>query len=124
MIEEKGDDKGIVWPMTIAPWEVHFCPLRLDDENVEVISNELYKKMLDAGIEVLFDDRRVSAGVKLTDSELMGMPIRVIVSPKSIANGTAEITIRESGETYNVSFANLIGEVLELITDAKEQIEE
>ena len=124
VIEEKGDDKGIVWPMTIAPWEVHFCPLRLDDENVEVISNELYKKMLDAGIEVLFDDRRVSAGVKLTDSELMGMPIRVIVSPKSIANGTAEITIRESGETYNVSFANLIGEVLELITDAKEQIEE
>lgn len=123
VIEEKGDDKGIVWPMTIAPWQVHFCPLRLDDENVEVISNELYKKMLDAGIEVIFDDRHVSAGVKLTDSELMGMPIRVIVSPKTISSGTAEITLRESGETYNVSFANLITELLELIEDLKEEIE-
>ncbi len=124
VIEEKGDEKGIVWPMTIAPWQVHFCPLRLDDENVEVISYELYKKMLDAGIEVLFDDRAVSAGVKLTDSELMGMPIRVVVSPKTIANGTAEITMRESGETYYVSFANLINELLDLIDDQKKQIEE
>ena len=122
IIEEKGDDKGIVWPMTVAPWQVHFCPLRLDDENISAVADELYKKMQEAGIEVLYDDRIVSAGVKLTDSELMGMPIRVVISPKTMANGTAEVTMRETGETNFISLQNLLSELKAIIEDEIEEI--
>lgn len=123
IIEEKGDDKGIVWPMTVAPWQVHFCPLRLDDENISAVADELYKKMQEAGIEVLYDDRIVSAGVKLTDSELMGMPIRVVISPKTMANGTAEVTMRETGETNFISLQNLLSELKAIIEDEVGEIE-
>ncbi len=122
IIEEKGDDKGIVWPMTVAPWQVHFCPLRLDDENVSAVADELFKKMQEAGIEVLYDDRIVSAGVKLTDSELMGMPIRVVISPKTMANGTAEVTMRETGETNFIPLQNLLSELKAIIEDEIEEI--
>ncbi len=122
IIEEKGDGKGIVWPMTVAPWQVHFCPLRLDDENVSAVADELYRKMQEAGIEVLFDDRVVSAGVKLTDSELMGVPIRVVISPKTMANGTAEVTMRETGETNFIPLQNLLSELKAIIEDEIEEI--
>lgn len=123
IIEEKADEKGLVWPMTIAPWHVHFCPLRLDDENVATLSEELYKSMLDAGIEVLFDDRNLSAGIKLTDSELMGMPLRVIISPKTIAQGQAEVTIRQTGEKLFINFNDLVSELKALIADEIDDIE-
>lgn len=123
IIEEKADEKGIVWPMTIAPWQIHFCPLRLDDENVSAVADELYKKMTDAGIEVLFDDRNVSAGIKLTDSELMGMPIRVVISPKTMANTEAEVTIRATGEKLFISIAELIPELKAMIQDEIDEIE-
>jgi len=123
IIEEKADEKGIVWPMTIAPWQVHFCPIRIDDENVSAVSAELYKKMKQAGIEVLFDDRNVSAGVKLTDSELMGMPLRVVISPKTMANSQAEVTIRESGEKLFIPINDLICELKMMIEDEINEIE-
>ena len=123
IIEEKADEKGIVWPMTIAPWHIHFCPLRLDDENVSAIADELYKKMTDAGIEVLFDDRNVSAGIKLTDSELMGMPIRVVISPKTMANSEAEVTIRATGEKIFIPISDLLHELKAMIQDEIDEIE-
>ncbi len=123
IIEEKADDKGLVWPMTIAPWHVHLCPLRMDDENVSALAEELYRNMQSAGIEVLYDDRNVSAGVKLTDSELMGLPIRVLISPKTIANSQAEVTMRESGEKLFINFGDLISELREMIRGEIEEIE-
>lgn len=123
IIEEKADDKGIVWPMTVAPWQVYLCPIRIDDENVNAISNELYKKLEKAGVEVLFDDRNTSAGTKLTDSELMGIPIRVVISPKTLANGQAEVTIRETGEKMFVPLADLVSEVKMMIQEQIEEIE-
>ncbi len=122
IIEEKADDKGLIWPMSIAPWQVHFCPLRLDDENVGVLAEELYREMEKAGIEVLFDDRNLSAGIKLTDSELMGIPIRVLISPKTIVNGQAEVTIRETGEKLFINFADLISELKEMIRGDLEEL--
>ena len=103
--------------MTIAPWQVHFCPIRMDDENVSAVADELYKKMNENGIDVLFDDRNVSAGIKLTDSELMGMPIRVVISPKTMANSEAEVTIRETGERIFLPIKELIPELKAMIED-------
>ena len=123
IIEEKADDKGLVWPMTIAPWHVHFCPIRIDDENVGTICNELYKNMVDAGLEVLYDDRNASAGTKLTDSELMGLPIRVVISPKTLTNLEAEITMRETGEKMFVPIGDLIKELKFIIKEETDLIE-
>lgn len=123
IIEEKADDKGLVWPMTIAPWQVYFCPIRLDDDNISAISEELYKRMKSAGIDVLFDDRAISAGVKLTDSELMGVPIRVVISPKTMANTEAEVTIRETGEKLFIPINDLISELKIMIEDEINEIE-
>lgn len=124
VVEEKADAKGLIWPMTIAPWQVHFCPIRLDNENVSAVADELYKKMENAGIEVLFDDRNVSAGIKLTDSELMGMPIRVVISPKSLANGTAEVTIRgNEAEPLFIPIGDLIPELKVMINEELDEIE-
>lgn len=123
IVEEKSDDKGLVFPMTIAPWQVHFCPIRLDNENVSAVADEIYKSMTDAGIEVLFDDRNVSAGIKLTDSELMGVPIRVVISPKTMANGQAEVTIRESGEQLFINLPDLVSELKMMIKDEIDEIE-
>lgn len=122
IVEEKADEHGIVWPMTIAPWHVHLCPLRMDDENVCAVADELYKQMKDAGIEVLYDDRNLSAGIKLTDSELMGMPLRVVISPKTMANAEAEVTIRASGEKCFIKLAELISELKIMIKDEIDDI--
>ena len=123
IIEEKGDEKGLVWPMTIAPWHVHFCPLRMDDETIQAVSEEIYKNMEANGIEVLYDDRNVSAGIKLTDSELMGLPIRVVISPKTMTESQAEVTFRETGEKIFIPISQLIPELKNIIQEEIDQIE-
>ena len=93
--EESHDEKGFMWPMSIAPWQVYLCGLRLDDETVKNVADKMYKDMQNIGIEVLYDDREVSAGVKFSDCDLMGIPIRIVVSPRSLAKGEVEIQTRD-----------------------------
>lgn len=117
--QEASDDKGLVLPMSVAPWQVHICPLRLDDKNVEKKAYALYDKLAKAGVEVLFDDRSVAAGVKFNDADLMGMPIRIVVSPKSLATDEVEITLRGSGESEKVVCKDAVKRVKAII---KEQL--
>ena len=98
-------------------------PFVLDDENVSAVADELYKKIESVGIEVLYDDRNVSAGVKLTDSELMGVPIRVVISPKTLANGQVEVTIRATGEKIFMPIGEFIPELKVMIQDEIDEIE-
>ena len=79
------------------------------------MADQLYEKLTNDNFEVLYDDRKVSAGVKLTDSELMGIPIRVVISPRSLAENKAEITLRESGEKIMVELNSLEEKLRELI---------
>ena len=113
IVEESADDKGIVWPMSIAPWLLYLCPLRNDNPEIEKVADELYEN-LSKEFEVLYDDRKLSAGAKLTDSELMGIPVRVVISPRSLAENNAEITIRETGEKLMVKLDNLCKTLKEL----------
>ena len=107
--EERADEKGLVWPMSIAPWHVYLCPLKLEEENVAFATDTIYESLSNAGIECLYDDRKnVSAGVKFTDSELMGIPLRIVVSPRSLANGEVEVSVRETGEKTMVKQSDLI----------------
>lgn len=119
--EESCDDKGLVWPMSIAPWQIYLCPLRLDDETVAKKAEEL-EQSLSEKFEVLYDDRKVSAGVKLTDSELMGIPLRVLISPRSLANDEAEITIRKSGEKIMVKLEDLTQTLEKIIKEEMEAL--
>ena len=113
--EENSDEKGLVWPMSVAPWHIYLCPLRMDDEKVRDAAEKLYKKLVAENFEVLYDDRNASAGLKLTDSELMGIPVRIVISPKTLENGTLEITIRATGEKIFVSEQNLSKKLDEII---------
>jgi prolyl-tRNA synthetase len=99
IVEAHHDDKGIVWPEAVAPYAVHLVALGAGkDPEVAQAADGLYQRLTDAGVEVLYDDRDESAGVKLTDAELLGMPTIVTISPRSLAAGGAEVTSRAGGE--------------------------
>ena len=122
IVEELADEKGIVWPISIAPWQIYLCPLRMDDDNIKAKAEELYKS-LSKKYEVIYDDRNVSAGVKLTDSELMGIPIRVLISPRSLSNEEAEITIRKTGEKIMVNLNELNSALTNICKDLRRRYE-
>lgn len=113
--EESSDEKGLCWPMAVAPWHIYLCPLRLDDERVRAQAEKLYARLQAENFEVLYDDRVASAGVKLTDSELMGIPVRIVISPKTIENGNIEITLRATGEKIFATEENLSKKLDEII---------
>jgi len=93
--EAHRDDYGPIWPISIAPWHVHLCSLRPDNEEVAAMSQKIYDELTAKGVEVIWDDRPVSAGVMFSDADLFGVPVRVIVSPKGLKNGTIEIAARD-----------------------------
>lgn len=93
--EARHDDNGPIWPMSIAPWQVHLCAVRSDDEQVKNIADSLYNELTESGIEVIYDDRNVSAGVMFSDADLIGVPLRVIVSPRNIKENCCEIVSRD-----------------------------
>ena len=93
--EAHHDDYGPIWPMSIAPWHVHLCSLRADNPEVAETSQRLYDELTKRGVEVIWDDRPVSAGVMFSDADLFGVPVRVVVSPKGLKNGTIEISSRD-----------------------------
>jgi len=93
--EAHRDDYGPIWPISIAPWHVHLCSMRADNEEVAAMSQKIYDELTAKGIEVIWDDRPVSAGVMFADADLFGVPVRVVVSPKGLKNGTIEISARD-----------------------------
>jgi prolyl-tRNA synthetase len=106
--QESNDDKGLILPMTVAPYKVHLTALRIDDEAVKTKAFEIYNNLQAAGIEVLFDDRTtVSNGVKFADADLMGMPLRLVVSPRALQNDEFEIVNRKNLEITKVSYGSL-----------------
>lgn len=93
--EAKHDDYGPIWPMAIAPWQVHICALRADDPQVKDKAETLYSELNRLGVEVIIDDRTVSAGFMFSDADLLGVPLRVIISPKTLARNAFELVSRD-----------------------------
>ena len=102
--QESNDEKGLIIPISIAPWPVHMCVLRQDDPQVNEKAQALYQLLESNNIATLYDDRNCGAGIKFNDADLMGMPIRIVISPKSLANNSIEIMIRKNRETMNVEY--------------------
>ena len=112
-IEQNHDEKGMIFPAPIAPYQVHLVGLNLNDESVSAAADELYAQLWGQGIETLYDDRVDQApGVKFNDADLLGLPIRLVVSPRNLAGGMVEIKGRQDGTAEQVSRESLVDEVI------------
>ena len=112
--EESADEKGLNWPMSVAPWHVYLCVIRPDDERVRAKAEELYAELEKRGAEVLMDDRAQSAGFKFADCDLMGIPLRLVVSPRAIERDEAEIKIRSTGEIITCPYSECADRIEEI----------
>ncbi len=105
--EQFNDEKGLMWPVNIAPYQVHLIPVNMKDEAQKQLGEDLYEQLTRAGYDVLIDDRPERAGVKFADSDLIGMPVRVTVGKKA-AEGIIEMKLRENGESFEIPAAELL----------------
>jgi len=120
---ELGNDKnGIIWPISIAPVEVIITSVNQEDTNVAQTAENIYQQLLDKSIDVLLDDRDVRAGVKFKDADLIGIPVRVTVGQKSLAEGNVEIKLRSEARSQKVPIEKATGKVIELTNILKEQL--
>lgn len=119
------DEYGPIWPISIAPWEVHICCLRADDAETKAVADQLYEKLLDAGVEVIYDDREgVRPGVMFSDADLLGVPVRVVVSPRNLKENAVEITTRNKSVKEMVALEEALGYIKGLRKELYDKIAE
>jgi len=116
-IEQNHDDKGIIWPLPIAPYHIYLCPLYLENPQVESTVENLYTELEKSGLAVLFDDRRQSPGVKFNDADLLGIPLRVTISPRTLEKNSAEIKWRREKQAQLLPLDGIVAKLKELITE-------
>jgi prolyl-tRNA synthetase len=121
--EARHDEYGPAWPISIAPWQVHICSLRADDANVKTVSDNLYGSLIKEKIEVIYDDRSVSAGSMFSDADLLGVPIRVVVSPRNLSGGCVEIVTRDKSISRKARLEDAVTAIHELIGELKSKLE-
>jgi prolyl-tRNA synthetase len=113
VIEASHDDAGIIWPKAVAPFQVGIVNLKVGDESCNAACESLYCQLSGAGVDVLYDDRDERAGVKFATMELIGLPWQLVVGPRGVKNGTAELKARVGGEaetlSLDVALARLVG---------------
>ena len=112
--EQFNDEKGLIWPVNIAPYQVHLIPVNMKDDAQKQLGEELYEQLSRAGYDVLIDDRPERAGVKFADSDLIGMPVRVTVGKKA-AEGIIEVKLRENGESFEIPAEELLERLKSII---------
>ena len=109
------DEYGPIWPMSIAPWQVHICCVRADDGETKAVADKLYGEFREKGIEVLYDDRVVTAGVMFSDADLLGVPVRVVVSPRNLKEGVCEVASRDKKMKESVLVQDVVGYVSAIV---------
>ncbi len=114
-VEQNHDQQGIIWPASIAPFQVVVIPVSTKDEAQVKMAEEIYNKLLQAGVEALIDDRPERAGVKFKDADLVGYPLRITVGSKGVKSGQAEVTERQTGETVMVPQQDIIYKVCDML---------
>ena len=114
-IEQNHDEKGIIWPVPIAPYHIYLCGLGMDDPEVVSAAEKLYAELEGKGFEVLFDDRIESAGVKFNDADLLGVPVRVVVSTRTLKSNGVELKLRREREPELVSTGEVSSKLQSLL---------
>ena len=115
VLEECNDNWGPIWPITISPYEVQLCALNFKKEVVKENAEKLYEELQQGGIEVLFDDRGEKPGFMFNDADLIGIPFRIVVSPKTIEDGQVEFKRRGSKDGERVNFEDVVTTIKELL---------
>jgi prolyl-tRNA synthetase len=117
IVETHHDDAGIVWPVSVAPFEVAVVPLGGDE--VLARAEEVYRDLLAAGIDAIIDDRDERPGAKLKDVELVGIPYRIVIGARGLKNGVAELTTRATATTAELPLTDVVAEAVRTVTEAK-----
>ncbi len=120
--EAHHDDYGPIWPITIAPWQVHLCCLRSDDATAKECADSLYEALKKEKIEVIYDDRNVRPGVMFSDADLLGVPIRLVVSPRNMKESVVELSTRDKSIQDKVAIEDVPVTVKKLIQTLIENI--
>jgi prolyl-tRNA synthetase len=115
VVESSHDEKGIIWPVSVAPYEVVLTVVRADDEATKNAAEKLYEDLLDNGVEVLLDDRDERPGVKFADAELIGIPYRVTIGPRGVADKMVEVAGRPDLNTEEVAMSGVVSWLTEVI---------
>jgi prolyl-tRNA synthetase len=118
VVETHHDQKGIAWPVAVAPYEVVVTVLKLDEETVAA-ADGVYEQLQNAGIDTIIDDRKERPGVKFNDAELIGIPFRITIGPRGLAEGAVEVNIRATGDTETVALADVVATVVERVEAAR-----
>jgi prolyl-tRNA synthetase len=118
IVEQSHDDKGIIWPLSVAPYQVYLCPLSLDKSAVLPTTERTYQELQKEGIEVLFDDRDDSPGVKFNDADLLGIPLRLTLSPRTLQSQSVEAKWRTEKKTQLLHLDGLAAQVNKLLNEA------
>jgi prolyl-tRNA synthetase len=121
-IEADNDDNGIIFPISIAPFEVIIVTVNQDDAEVVNTAEKIYSGLLDKGIEVLLDDRDERAGVKFKDADLIGIPVRITVGKKALQQGNIELKLRSEPKAQPVAIASAVTKTIELVKSLKESL--
>ncbi len=117
-VEQRADEMGICWPLSVAPWQVHMCALGKGGDEVADAADELYDALEAAGVETLLDDRPAAGtGEKLTDAELIGCPLRLTIGKRGLADGVVEAQTRSTGEEEKIPLAGATERVREILED-------
>lgn len=106
-VEQNHDDRGIIWPLALAPFSVHILPLQMNQAHVVETAEELYKQLLDMGIDALLDDRDVRAGAKFADADLYGIPLRIQIGSRGLKQGLVEVRTRLVNEITELPIADV-----------------
>jgi len=123
VIEQSNDNYGPIWPITIAPFQVQLCALNPKKENVAEVSDKIYADLTAAGIEVLYDDRGEKAGFMFNDADLLGIPLRLVVSPKTVCEGKVEFKRRGIREGDLLEIENIVDTIKQLVADEYKKYE-
>jgi prolyl-tRNA synthetase len=116
IVEACHDAKGVVWPVSVAPFTTVVTLLRPDRSAVRRVGERLYEDLLATGIDVILDDRNERPGVKFADAELVGIPYRLTVGPRGIDTGRVELRARDNSVDESVEFDRAVGRMMELIS--------
>jgi len=120
-IEQGNDDKGIIFPLSMAPFSLVICPIAYDkSESVQQAADHLYQMLINAGVDVLLDDRNERPGVMFAESDLMGIPHRVVIGERGLAEGIVEYKARKSADNISLTLENLASSLLTLIEDSRD----
>ena len=119
VVEANNDDAGIIWPVSVAPYEVVITVVRADDETTMNAANDLYEGLIEAGVEVLIDDRIERPGVKFADAELIGIPYRVTVGPRGVKSGAVELVERRGLVGSDLPLGGAVSHLIEVVASAR-----